>query len=61
MVGQPIQAGKQYHKGIRVAVYALSTEDAKKVYDLVTVDTPVLVFEKDFSADAFTYSGFMCL
>lgn len=34
----------------------LSDEDAKEVYELVTVGTPVLVFEQDFASDAFTYT-----
>lgn len=33
----------------------LSTEDAKKVYDLVEVGTPVLVFEEDFGSDGLKY------
>ena len=33
----------------------LSTEDAKAVFDLVKVGTPVLVFEKDFASDNFVY------
>ncbi len=33
----------------------LSTEDAKKVFDLVTTETPVLVFEKSFESDGFVY------
>lgn len=33
----------------------LSTEDAKKVYDLTKMGMPVLVFEKDFAQDDFTY------
>ena len=33
----------------------LATPDAKAVYDLVKVGTPVLVFEKKFSQDDFTY------
>jgi len=33
----------------------LSTEDAKTVYDLVSVEMPVLVFEEDFAADDFSY------
>jgi D-alanyl-D-alanine carboxypeptidase len=33
----------------------LATEDAKKVYDLVMVGTPVLVFQRDFSSDNFNY------
>ncbi|MBX4198032.1 L,D-transpeptidase family protein [Candidatus Parcubacteria bacterium] len=34
----------------------LTTEDAKKIYALVSVGTPVLVFEKDFAEDSFTYT-----
>lgn len=33
----------------------LSDEDAKKVYDLVKVGTPVLVYEKSFTSDDFVY------
>lgn len=33
----------------------LTTDDAKAVYDLVSVGTPVLVYEKDFTADSFHY------
>jgi serine-type D-Ala-D-Ala carboxypeptidase (penicillin-binding protein 5/6) len=33
----------------------LLTEDAEKVYNLVEVGTPVLVFEHSFAQDAFTY------
>lgn len=33
----------------------LSDEDAKAVYDLVTVNTPVIVYEKSFAIDDFTY------
>lgn len=50
--------GEAVPQGYSGGCIRLSTEDAKKVYDLVAVDTPVLVFEKDFIADAFTYSGF---
>jgi serine-type D-Ala-D-Ala carboxypeptidase (penicillin-binding protein 5/6) len=35
----------------------LTTEDAKKVYDLISVGTPVLVFEKDFAQDDFKYTS----
>ena len=34
----------------------LSDEDAKKIFDEVTVGTPILVYEKDFIPDAHTYS-----
>lgn len=34
----------------------LSDEDAKKIYDAVTVGTPILVYEKDFILDAFSYA-----
>jgi len=33
----------------------LSTEDAKKIFDLVAIETPVLVFEKSFESDGFIY------
>jgi hypothetical protein len=34
----------------------VSTEDAKSIYDLVKVGTPILVFEKDFNQDNFVYA-----
>lgn len=34
----------------------LENEDAKKIFDQVTVGTPILVYEKDFSPDSFSYS-----
>ena len=33
----------------------LADEDAKKIYDAVTVGTPILVYEKDFVLDTFEY------
>ncbi len=33
----------------------LADEDAKSVYDLATVGMPILVFEKDFGSDSFSY------
>lgn len=33
----------------------LETDDAKKVYDLVSVGTPVIVSESDFAPDSFVY------
>lgn len=42
---------KQYTGGC----IRLSTEDAKKVYDLITIGTPVLVFKQSFATDTFTY------
>lgn len=33
----------------------LSTEDAKTIYELASVDMPVLVFEEDFASDDFSY------
>ena len=33
----------------------LDSDDAKEVYDLVSTGMPVLVYEKDFTADAFNY------
>lgn len=33
----------------------LSDEDAKVVYDLVSIGTPVIVFEQDFGSDDFAY------
>ncbi len=35
----------------------LADEDAKAVYDLVKVGTPILVYEKDFGKDAFRYAA----
>ncbi len=35
----------------------LETDDAKKVYDIVTVGMPVLVYENSFSSDNFSYSS----
>ncbi|HEX8591620.1 MAG TPA: L,D-transpeptidase family protein, partial [Candidatus Paceibacterota bacterium] len=35
----------------------LSNEDAKAIYDLVAVGTPIIVFEKDFGSDDFTYEA----
>lgn len=34
----------------------LTDEDAKKIYDAVTVGTPILVYEKDFIVDTFSYA-----
>jgi lipoprotein-anchoring transpeptidase ErfK/SrfK len=34
----------------------LADEDAKKIYDAVTVGTPILVYEKDFILDQFSYA-----
>ena len=34
----------------------LDTDDTKKVYDAVDVGTPVLVFERSFTPDGFTYA-----
>ena len=47
--GQPVVQG--YSGGC----IRLSTADAKSVFDLVAVDTPVLVYEKDFVGDSFEY------
>ena len=47
--GQPVSLG--YSGGC----IRLSTEDAKSVFDLVEVDMPVLVYEKDFIGDSFEY------
>lgn len=33
----------------------LKTEDAEKIYDLISVGTPLLVFEESFSSDDFIY------
>ena len=34
----------------------LSTDDAKALFDMVDVGTPVLVFERDFARDGFSYA-----
>jgi hypothetical protein len=34
----------------------LADENAKKIFDAVKVGTPILVYEKDFSPDTFTYT-----
>ncbi|MSR71536.1 MAG: hypothetical protein EXS50_02630 [Candidatus Taylorbacteria bacterium] len=34
----------------------LKNEDAKKIFDIVTINTPILVYEKDFSPDNFSYT-----
>lgn len=34
----------------------LTDEDAKKIFDEVTVGTPILVYEKDFILDSFSYA-----
>lgn len=34
----------------------LEDEDTKKIFDAVTVGTPILVYEKDFSPDTFLYT-----
>ena len=34
----------------------LADEDAKKIYDAVTVGTPILVYEKDFILDTYRYT-----
>jgi D-alanyl-D-alanine carboxypeptidase (penicillin-binding protein 5/6) len=34
----------------------MKTDDAKKLYDAVTVGMPILVYEKDFGTDGFNYS-----
>lgn len=55
--------GWPYHKdGTPVAstfsggCVRLTTEDAKKVFDLAKVGMPILVYEKDFAKDNFVYS-----
>lgn len=35
----------------------LSTEDAKRLYDVVGVGTPIIVFEEDFAPDDFVYQA----
>ena len=47
--------GEPVAQGYSGGCIRLSTEDAKSVFDLVEVDTPVLVYEKDFIKDSFEY------
>lgn len=58
--------GWPYHKdGTPVATtfsggcIRLADEDAKQVYDTVIVGTPILVYEKDFSLDSYSYTEVM--
>lgn len=48
--------GEPVPQGYSGGCIRLSTEDAKRVFDLVEVGTPVLVFEEDFSSDGFSYT-----
>lgn len=48
--------GEDVPPGYSGGCIRLSTEDAKKVFDLADVSTPVLVFEHDFSTDYFSYA-----
>lgn len=48
--------GKQVESQYSGGCIRLSDEDAKAIYDLVNVGTPVLVYEKDFENDDFNYS-----
>lgn len=47
--------GEQVAEGYSGGCIRLTTEDAKKVFDLTEVGMPVLVFNKDLSADDFKY------
>jgi len=49
-------SGEPVPQGYSGGCIRLSTEDAEKVFALVDVGTPVLVFEKDFSSDDFSYT-----
>lgn len=49
--------GEPVPQGYSGGCIRLSTEDAKRVYDLVSVGTPILVFEQDFSSDNFSYNA----
>lgn len=48
--------GELVAKGYSGGCIRLSDKDAKAVYNLLEVGTPVLVFEKDFASDNFKYS-----
>ena len=55
--------GRTYHndgtlssKAFTGGCIRLDTDDAKKVYDIVDVGTPVLVFEQNFDKDSFAYA-----
>jgi len=48
--------GEPVAKGYSGGCIRLSNDDAKEVFDLAEVGTPVLVFEQDFSSDDFKYS-----
>ncbi|MDD4931530.1 MAG: L,D-transpeptidase family protein [Candidatus Colwellbacteria bacterium] len=49
--------GKAVAQGYSGGCIRLSDEDAKAVFDLVSVGTPVMVFEKDFASDGFSYKS----
>lgn len=49
--------GKEVSSAYSGGCLRLTTEDAKKVYALISVGTPVLVFEKDFAQDSFKYTS----
>lgn len=56
--------GRTYHtdgtlssKAFTGGCIRLDTTDAEKVYDIVDVGTPVLVFEQSFSPDSFSYTN----
>ena len=48
--------GEPVAKGYSGGCIRLSSDDAKAVFDLVEIGTPVLVFEQDFSSDNFKYN-----
>lgn len=47
--------GSPVPEGYSGGCIRLSTETAAELYELVDVDTPVLVFEEDFASDGFEY------
>lgn len=47
--------GEPVAEGYSGGCIRLSNEDAEAVFDLIQIDTPILVFEKDFGRDDFTY------
>lgn len=48
-------SGEEVAQGYSGGCIRLSTDNAKKVYDLVEVGMPILVYEEDFLGDDFSY------
>ena len=49
--------GKQVATTFSGGCIRLADDDAKKIFDAVTIGTPILVYEKDFSPDSFSYTA----